>query len=43
MGRLLSVRTEDDKVQKFFVRKSEEKILLQKHRDKMKINIASSI
>lgn len=41
MGRILSVRTEDDKIQKFFVRISEEKILLQKHRDN--INISSSI
>jgi len=43
MGRILSVHIEDDKVQNFFMRKSEEKILLQKHRDNIKINIAGSI
>jgi hypothetical protein len=43
MGRILSVHTEDDKIQKFFVRESEGKILLQKHRVNNKINIASII
>jgi len=43
MGRILSVNTEDDKIQKFFVRKSEGKILLQKHMDNNKINIANII
>jgi len=43
MGRTLGVLIEDDKVQNFFVRKSGEKILLQKHGDNIEINIARSI